>query len=262
MLACLTNSQAQFNLILFTEQGERFWLVLNGIRQNEDSETNVKVTGLNAPLYKAKIIFEDKTWVELDKNVYMPDYPAEVTYTVRKGKKGEYVLRYVSDIPLAQAHPPAPQQRVIALNTTSSPVVQHTGSITEHTTTPDTNVSAGMSVSAPNEQVYVLPGYSGPVGCPLPMNDLAFESAKASILAKSFEDSKLTIAKQFIDSTCLLSSQVEQVLTLFSFENSKLEFAKYAYHRTFDLGNYYTVNDAFTFESSIDELNSYINSQR
>ena len=105
---------------------------------------------------------------------------------------------------------------------------------------------------------YVLPGYSGPIGCPYPMSPTDFATAKSSISSKSFEDSKLTIAKQIFGSNCLLSSQVKEIMSLFSFEDSKLEFAKFAYGKTYDTGNYFKVNDAFTFESSIDELNTYI----
>jgi hypothetical protein len=47
-------------------------------------------------------------------------------------------------------------------------------------------------------------------------------------------------------------------MLLFSFEDTRLEFAQYAYAYTLDLRNYYKLNDAFTFESSIDELNKYI----
>jgi len=81
-----------------------------------------------------------------------------------------------------------------------------------------------------------------------------------SLASKTFEDSKLTLAKQVINSNCLLSVQVKEVMQIFTYEESKLDFAKYAYGRTYDIGNYYKVNDSFTFESSIDELNSYINS--
>ena len=63
-------AQAQkTDLIFFTEQGERFYLVLNGIQQNTDPQTNVMVTDLPAPLYKLKIIFEDKLLGEIDKNI-------------------------------------------------------------------------------------------------------------------------------------------------------------------------------------------------
>jgi hypothetical protein len=48
----------------------------------------------------------------------------------------------------------------------------------------------------------------------------------------------------------------------FDFEATRLDFAKFAYGRTFDIGNYYMVNDAFTFETSIDDLNRYINGFR
>ena len=92
------------------------------------------------------------------------------------------------------------------------------------------------------------------------MDPTAFENAKKSIASKDFEDSKIKIAKQIINTNCLLSSQVKEIMMLFDFENTRLELAKYAYGYTYDLGNYYIVNDAFDFESSIDELNEYINS--
>lgn len=47
-----------------------------------------------------------------------------------------------------------------------------------------------------------------------------------------------------------------------TFEENKLTIAKYAYTKTADPNNYFQLNDAFTFESSIDELNAYINANR
>ena len=68
----------------------------------------------------------------------------------------------------------------------------------------------------------------------------------------------MTTAKQVGRDRCFTAEQVKGIMNTFSFEDTKLEFAKYAYERTYDIGNYYKVNDAFTFESSIDDLNSYI----
>ena len=48
------------------------------------------------------------------------------------------------------------------------------------------------------------------------------------------------------------------IMMAFDFEASKVEFAKFAYGHTYDVNNYYKVNDAFEFESSIDELNRSI----
>jgi hypothetical protein len=89
-----------------------------------------------------------------------------------------------------------------------------------------------------------------------------FERAKASIASKGFDESRLTIAKQIVGSNCLTSAQVGELMRIFGFEETRLDFAKFAYGHTFDIGNYYQVNDAFQFESSIDELNAYISSVR
>jgi len=280
------------NLIIFSEQGERFLVVLNGIQQNASPETNVRITELMSPNYKVKIIFEDAGIPELDKNLFM-EQGIEYTCNIKKNSKGEYVLRLLSQVALAQAPPPPPAQHVIiytatpAVTTTTSTVTTGTAVTT---TTPGGvtvssgigGVSAGVTVGAASttvtttsttststmttsgnpaggEVVYVLPGYNGPYGCPYPMEPADFAQAKASITSKNFEDSKLTIAKQIAGANCLLCSQVKDIMTLFTFESTKLDFAKFAYRYTLDPGNYYLLNDAFEFESSIDELNNYIN---
>ncbi|MFH0865904.1 MAG: DUF4476 domain-containing protein [Bacteroidota bacterium] len=132
-----------------------------------------------------------------------------------------------------------------------------TSSYSSTTTTTTTGVNT-QPVYVPPQPSNPLPGYTGAVGCPYPMSPNDFEALKGSISSKSFDDSKLTLAKQVIATNCLMCSQVREVMLLFSFEDTKLELAKYAYGYTYDLGNYFKVNDAFTFESSIEELNEYI----
>ena len=114
-----------------------------------------------------------------------------------------------------------------------------------------------MVMTDPGPVVYV-PGYAGPVGCPMPMAPGDFNSAKGTIDSKSFESSKYEIAQQIVGSNCLTADQVKEVMQLFDFEQTKLDFAKFAYTRTYDKGNYFKVNDAFDFESSISDLNDYI----
>jgi hypothetical protein len=128
-------------------------------------------------------------------------------------------------------------------------------------TTTTTNGDVVYEQPAPQERVVYVPGYDGPIGCPRPMNHEEFESAKASIASKSFEESKMQIAKQIVGANCCTAAQVKQIMKLFGFEQTKLDFAKFAYKYTYDQKNYYKVNDAFDFESSITELNSYLNGQ-
>jgi hypothetical protein len=267
------------NLVFFSEQGERFMLVLNGIQQNGDPETNVKITNLPATSYKVKVIFEDEKIPELDKSVFMePGY--EYTCNIKKNQKGEYVIRLQSQVVLAQAPPPAPTQRAylytttpaaasVTTTTTSVSAGGVTAGVTIGTTaTTVTTTSSTMTVTSTGEgtvhgdEVYVMPGYNGPYGCRYPMNDRDFQSVTGSISTKSFEDDKLTIAKQVTGANCLLCSQIKQIMLLFSFEDTRLQYAKFAFRFAFDQGNYYQLNDAFQFSSSISELDQYINGQK
>ena len=91
-----------------------------------------------------------------------------------------------------------------------------------------------------------------------PMSQRDFEYAKQSIASKGFDETRLIMAKQVVASNRLLSGQVEQLMNLMSFESTKLELAKYAWNHTLDRENYYRINDAFSFESSVCELNKYI----
>ena len=125
------------------------------------------------------------------------------------------------------------------------------------TYTTTTTTTTGGGNAGPDH--YVMPGYSGPIGCPWPMDEGQFSNAQRSVSSKDFEDSKLTVARQITGANCLTADQVRRIMGEFDFEDSKLEYAKFAYDKTYDIGNYYMLNDAFDFESSIDELNEYIN---
>ncbi|MEI8201684.1 MAG: DUF4476 domain-containing protein [Bacteroidota bacterium] len=92
----------------------------------------------------------------------------------------------------------------------------------------------------------------------LAMNADDFHQLKMSVSSKSFENTKLEVAKQATAANWLMCDQVLEIMKLFSFESTKLDYAKFAYDRTLDKEKYYKVNDAFTFESSITSLNQYI----
>jgi|GEM_PF-5837966 len=100
-------------------------------------------------------------------------------------------------------------------------------------------------------------------GCFQPtLSPEGFSMAMQSVQNRGFESSRMTIAREIVMTNCLTSVQVRDLLTLFSFESSRLELAKHAYHHTVDKNNYYLVNDAFRFESSVRELGMFIQSCR
>lgn len=102
--------------------------------------------------------------------------------------------------------------------------------------------------------VVVAPGY-----CPAPsMSPAAFDGFMNTFHNARFESDRVIIAKQMLSVNCVNVHQVVAIMNGFGFESSRLEIAKFAYSRACDPQNYFMVNDAFRFSSSIRELNRYI----
>jgi|GEM_PF-1469140 len=77
----------------------------------------------------------------------------------------------------------------------------------------------------------------------------------------SFESDKLIIAKQAVSTNGVYADQVLQIMQNFSFESTKLDFAKFAYAYCADKNNYFSINSGFSFNSSIIDLNNFVASQ-
>jgi hypothetical protein len=90
----------------------------------------------------------------------------------------------------------------------------------------------------------------------------SFQSMKQSLRRESFDNSRLTLAKQMMERNNFEAAQVREMLQLFSFESNRLELAKYAYRNTVDKKNYHVLYDMFSFTSSKDELSRYISNFR
>lgn len=119
--------------------------------------------------------------------------------------------------------------------------------------------------------VVIIPGFIqiilqeplfGGIYQPMGMQPADFEMLKQTIRNQSFDSSRLSVAKQATSMNYLNSRQVFELMELLTFESSKLEFAKHAYNRTVDRNNYYVVNNAFTYSSSVDELTRYLQNVR
>lgn len=89
------------------------------------------------------------------------------------------------------------------------------------------------------------------------MSSRDFETVRAEISAIPADANKLTRAKQIMDSNFLYASQVKELVVLFVFEDVRLDFAKYAYRKTYDPANYAIVKAEFS-PSKQQDLQYYI----
>ena len=103
-------------------------------------------------------------------------------------------------------------------------------------------------------------GYENNGGYGRQMSDYDFSRALNSISMQRGDFQKMESARRLINTSFFSSTQVRQMLQLFSFDNDKLDLAKLAYSKTVDKQNFSVVSDVFSSYSSRDELARYIRS--
>ena len=90
------------------------------------------------------------------------------------------------------------------------------------------------------------------------MSTREFNELKDQVRKEWFENNRLTSVKYIIDRNSFTTQQVRELMLLFTFENNRLEIAKYAYCKTVDQRNYYQVNELLTFSSSKEDLAAFL----
>lgn len=283
------------NLTIFSEDGNPFYLILNGIRQNETPETNVRVDNLMNEYYSTKVIFGNQDLGIIERKVLMVvDADANkggVTYKIKRTKKGTLVLRYFGFTPAAQVVAPPAHIAVVQYNSIPMPTINFNAGVSTTTTTTTTsgssdnvNVSMNIGLGGLGANVHINDGFGGNSSTTTtttttsssshpnntvvyqeveedvcyPMASSPFDDALKSIKSQSFSDSKLSQAKQITKSNCLRAKQIKEICKLFSFEDTKMQYAKFAHKYCYDQNNYWQINDVFSFSSSVEELNDYI----
>ncbi len=96
-------SQITSNIVIFSEDGNPFFLVINGIKQNVEPRTNMKVVGLTNNANHIRILFKNESIPSLDKKIYFDTMGFEATMRITRTKKKGYKLKYFGEIPLNKA---------------------------------------------------------------------------------------------------------------------------------------------------------------
>ena len=110
-------------------------------------------------------------------------------------------------------------------------------------------------------KVVYVSGYTGKIGCTPPVDAERLEDMAKTVKNQTFGDDKVRVTKQIVRSNCITLDQLIVLLNEFDWDDGKLEIAKFAYDHVYDLENYYKVYNLFTFSSSGEELDEYIQSK-
>ena len=327
-------AQGTYNVVIFSEDGQPFYAFVNGIRQNDKPETNIRVTGLNSSALNVRVEFQDPALPKLKQNM-MPEPGFEHTINIRKNKKQEIKMTYFGRVALADA--PQGGATNIAYHTSEN-AIDNNGSSTSQTSTNystgNTNISTGyntgdggvsVTTTSTSTQISTNPnnisinmggtginvnmtgtgvqssstttvtttssssysstgstsgstsGYSSGntqnygtgsgraenhhSGCHVAMSQSAYDNLKRSVDEKPFSDTKMSTAKIATKNACLSTTQIKGICQLFSMDDDKLAYAKYAYDYCVDKTNYYTVSEIFSFSTTTDSFNKFLESK-
>jgi len=376
----VTFTYAQSNISIFNNNGQQFYVVLNGIRQNSKPETNVQVSQIKNGSYSVKVIFADGKTPDIDKN-FMIDAPYDITTRIvyKKGK-GKLQLMgmepthgVIQEAVVYRPNDAAVYSDMVVVNSVSNATtnattnsssniqgnstgvnmnvnltetpntniqsqgtaanmginmnvnvtetpntsVQTSNTTVSNTTTtttgtiPDENVNLNMNLSVGGVNVNLNANASGTglgtdatvtetttsttstssttttssnsssnqmntnpqmngnsqvvqnqqmlssrVNCTKTMNRL--EAFKAELQDQSFEEDRLEALQLEMKSTCLTTAQAEQLLDLFTFDENRLEVAKYLSDRLTDRDNAGALAKKLTFDSNKMEYRRYL----
>ncbi len=291
------------DLIIYSEAGEKFTLVVDGHTKNAQPAERVVARGIRneTPLLMVRFahagtpVIQQNSWLEAGK---------EYTLRITTDRQGGRVLRMqgaatLAPVPVASttprtgghpaggtathgaAAPTGSDKQAKAGSSIADKHMGHNKQRKEPTRAPVAGearagdpvqggsapfgtapapASVRHALASPPVSNVAPPPATGP-GCGTPMPAEDFDAFLAGIQTKGAEAAKLMVAKQIGQSHCLSTAQVKAVLGLFDFEDSKLDFAKFALDHVTDRSDYSTVSALFRFSSSMEEFNAYLQSR-
>ncbi len=101
------------------------------------------------------------------------------------------------------------------------------------------------------------PGYIGENNYSV-ISDRDFTDLTNIVKASPYDGTRVELLKYGIDRSYFTTEMVNSMLKMLTFENYKLEIAKYAYQKTVDKRNYLKLFENFKFDSYKKELMDYI----
>ena len=191
----IVKAQIINNLVIFSNEGQPFTLIINGLKENQTPATNVRVQGLDLKAYAVKVIYENKKLKDANTTITFFRTGKECVFgLIKKGKK-KHTIDYVSEKEIDGFLDPIQQAPA---NTNTQPQTQNLATV-------------------PTQTLATPPPTFSP-----------FEIGRNAIVAQPSDEGKLTAALALLQNSTLSVTQIKQILPLFSNETTKLLFAKQA----------------------------------
>ena len=219
-----------------------FWLFIDDIQQNDNPATSIRVEAIPEGQHYLR--------VELDN----PDHLTIGQYVTLQRNRNAYWIENQRNLFGLSPDRGTPNPEVVIFYKFVQQNQPHNpyGHSNSYDNRPQNE--------PPHNQPEQIP--PAPVPTVFAMPDNNFQQALELIRKESFENGKLSIAKQVLDNNMLNISQIKQICAVFDFDKTRLEFVRDAYSKCTEKENYYLLNSVFEFNSSKTEFDKFLKSQK
>lgn len=274
-------------ITVFSEQGENFFLYLNGVQQNTVAQSRIRVDGLPDLYYKVRLVYADPSIPALNKNnVAISDGDDQLMDAVYKVTRSDNAtrLRFYAMNPVIQKPLVLPGTSVYHWGTPGvqdKPVpVQPEPKRNEPVTKQEpvaVNQAKPLNKPVPEKVTPVKEGppkettvRSGSVHEPAdwvcanewPMWKADYAAARKNLASAKDDKERLSITEKLLSVNCFNTDQVIDMARLFNKEEARYNFVQSAFRHTIDYKNYYRVLTVFQSEAVKSRLSAYLQSNR
>lgn len=247
IIACLVvnNFLCQNDLRLYSSNGELFTIYIADKKVNENPQTEVLVHDLSNDTIKARIEWQDKNkypvrFFLLDKG--KPVQGKEFDYRLELSKNRIHsTFTGMYDL-VKLPSPLVPQKPVMDTSyETNNKMLGHFCELKDGQAAYFNNRPKNTECSTAMPDVY--------------LNYVALLMQKAEV-----HDDKYEIVEATVSNNCLKISQLNSLLTYIDYDLDKLKLIRTAYFNLTDKENHKQLESSLKFESSVRELNNFLNS--
>lgn len=234
----------QGGFTIFTEAGEKFWLIVNGSKINENPAAKVVLDKCNEDGAKVKILFADSKLKPIDDKLtvfsFMTGEVYKNTYVIKK-KKDKYSIKMVTTTVIGRRFKDEN-------NNGKNDYIEEEENFKAGTKTNTTSSENSTTIQTLN--------------CTTTMPDADFQEALAQLKSASMDRSFTKVASNIMNNNCVSLNQAKNIIACASFDDDKLQLAQIVYTNCTEKNKYYLLNDQFTFPSTKEKFNSFLLSKK
>ncbi|MGZ3861811.1 MAG: DUF4476 domain-containing protein [Bacteroidia bacterium] len=231
-------STAQNNLIVLDENGEKFFLFIEGKQVNDSAQTEVKAIKIYEDTFSIKAVFHDKNIPAFTGKVFMlvngkAATKKEFTYSIARQKdKNKINFISVNDI-LSDTtlKPQNVETKIMSIFTA------------EELKKTESDRANGI--------------YPPPEPCKKAIGDSLLQVNLKAMRDNHIEMNRIKDAKWFMSHQCINASQLLELLQIFDYVNSKVDLAKFAFDYMEDHRNFLVIVESIDSPIHKEELKKF-----